>query len=66
MKLFQYAIIWHPNAKQVKDGEKSKLLVEITSVLAKDERSLLMQASMQIPKDYQEQLDQVEIAIRPF
>jgi hypothetical protein len=66
-KLFQYAIIWHPTEKQVKDdGTKSKLVKELTTILATDEKAVLMTASMNIPVEYKEQLDQVEIVVRPF
>ncbi len=67
MKLFQYAILWHPTEKQTKDdGAKSKVLVEVSTILAKDEKSATMSASTNIPAEYKEQLDQVEIACRPF
>ena len=67
MKLFQYAIIWHPTEKQIKeDGAKSKLIVPITTELAKDTRAVEMIAAMQIPLEYRGQLDQIEIASRPF
>jgi len=66
-KLFQYAIIWHPTEKQVKDeGTKSKLAKELTTILATDEKAVLMTASMNIPVEYKDQLDQVEIVVRPF
>lgn len=65
--LFQYAIIWHPTEKQTKeDGSKSKVLVEITTVLAKDISNAQMMAAMNIPGEYKNQIDQVEIACRPF
>ena len=66
-KLFQYAIIWHPTDKQVKDdGTKSKLVKAIDTILAADEKSVLMTAAMNIPTEYKDQLDQVEIVVRPF
>ena len=66
-KLFQYAIIWHPTEKQVKDDSaKSKLIKSLDTILATDEKAVLMTASMNIPLEYQEQLDQVEIVVRPF
>lgn len=66
-KLFQYAILWHPTEKQIKDeGAKSKVLVEPTSIIAVDQQSALMAASMNIPADKREELDQIEIAMRPF
>jgi hypothetical protein len=66
-KLFQYAIIWHPTEKQVKeDSTKSKLVKPLDTILAIDEKSVLMTAAMNIPTEYKEQLDQVEIVVRPF
>lgn len=66
MKLFQYAILWHPNKKEIEEGQKSKVLVEITTVLAQDAQKAGMMASMEIPMEYKSVLDQVEIAVRPF
>jgi len=66
-KLFQYAIIWHPTEKQVKDdGAKPKLVKSLDTILAADEKSVVMSASMNIPAEYKDQLDQVEIVVRPF
>lgn len=65
-KLFQYAVIWHPNEKEVKDGLTSKMLVELSTVLAKDQNELTMRAAMSIPNEYKEQLSQIEIVVRPF
>ena len=66
-KLFQYAILWHPTEKQIKDeGKKSIVLVELKTILANDERGASMAAAMEIPTDKRDQLEQIEIAIRPF
>lgn len=66
-KLFQYAVLWHPTEKQVKDDSaKSKLLVEPKTILATDQNSVNMTAAMEIPSEYKTQLDQIEIAVRPF
>ncbi len=66
-KLFQYAILWHPTEKQVKDeGGKSKVLVELETILAKDQESAAMAAAMEIPSDNKSELDQIEIVLRPF
>jgi hypothetical protein len=66
-KLFQYAILWHPTEKQVKDeGFKSKVLIEPKTILASDQNAAGMAAAMEIPSEYKGQLDQIEIAIRPF
>lgn len=66
-KLFQYAILWHPTEKQIKEeGLKSKLIVDLKTILASDQSSANMAAAMDVPNEYRETLDQVEIAIRPF
>ena len=65
--LFQYAILFHPTDKEIKDdGAKSKVLVTPTTILAVDESSARMAAAMEIPVDYKTKLDQVVIALRPF
>jgi len=66
-QLFQYAIILHPTEKQSKeDGLKSKVLVEPKMILAETQQSALMAASMEIPADKKDQLDQIEILMRLF
>lgn len=66
-KLFQYAILWHPTDKQVKeDGSKSKIIKELATIMAVDQNSANMSAAMEIPTEYKTELDQVEIAMRPF
>ena len=66
-KLFQYAVLWHPTEKQVKEeNAKSKLIVDLKTILANDQNSVNMTAAMEIPADYKTQLDQIEIAVRPF
>lgn len=66
MQLFQYAILWHPTEQQAKDGKKDTLAVDVTTVLAKDQRMAIMLAGRDIPDEYLEQIDQLEIAVRPF
>jgi len=65
-KLFNFAIIWHPDEKQSKEGEKSIIIKEPTLVLALNQHQVLVQAAMEIPNKYKDQLDQVEIVTRPF
>jgi len=66
-KLFQYAILWHPTDKQKKDdGAKPKVIVEIKTILAADQQGAMMAAAMEIPLEYKNQLDQIEVAARPF
>lgn len=65
--LFQYSVIFHPTEKEIKDdGAKSKVLVEIKTILAKDASAVQMTAAMEIPAEYKDKLDQIQIALRPF
>lgn len=66
MTLFQYAILWHPTKKQIEEGEKSKLVQPITDILATDVNQVNMLAAMSIPQEYKDQLEQIQIAVRPF
>ena len=65
-QIFEYAIIWHPSKEQDKNGEKAKILVEPTVVLSESEQNVTILASRQIPEDYLSQLNQIDIAVRPF
>ena len=70
-KLFEYAVLFHPKRSKKQEeeeaqGPKSTLLVDVTRILAKDEKVVGMLAVKQIPDSYSEKLDQVEIIVRPF
>lgn len=65
-KLFQYAIYWQPNEEQVKKSEKPKMLVEVKTVLSSDEKGAFVLASREIPEEYLNQLDQIQVVVRPF
>jgi hypothetical protein len=65
-KIYQYAVVWHPDEDQEKEGKKSEIIINPDYLLAKDERSALITLSRNIPEKYLDQLDQLEIAIRPF
>lgn len=65
-QLFQYAVLWHPTEKQAEEGQESKVLVPITTVLAETAGEVNMMASLQIPEDYRKALIQVEVAVVPF
>lgn len=66
-KLFQYAILWHPTEKQIKDdGATSKVIVDLKTILAIDQNKAAMAAAMEIPADKKSELDQIEIVLRPF
>ena len=71
-RLFEYAAIFHPKAKEKKvEGEtpetgKSILIVDVTRVLAGSDTEVGMLAARAIPQKYTDKLDQVEIIVRPF
>ncbi len=67
--LYEYAVIKHE--KLDADGEvveKAVLLVEPTTVLAKNEKSVGLQATKQIPDEElsDDNVDRIEVVIRPF
>ena len=59
-KLFQYAIILH------NEEGKSRVIKDHSTVLANDQHSASMMAVLEIPSDYRDQIDNIEMAIRPF
>lgn len=65
-KLFQYVILFHPNEKEEKEGQKSKIVKELTTILEKDEKTVSIKASREIPEEYLDKLDQVEVVIVNF
>jgi len=65
-KLFEYAAIFNPTAKEVKEGIKPEVVVKPTTVLAKNDKEVALVAARAIPESFSAKLDQVEIAFRPF
>ncbi len=64
--LYEYAVIWHPTKEQEEKGEKSKILTSPTTILAKDQATAQMYAVRGLTSDQASDLDQIQIAIRPF
>lgn len=65
-KLFEYAVIYYPDEEQRKNGEKAEVIVHPMTLLAKDAQTAQMKAVKSIPSSYDDRLDQIDIAIRPF
>lgn len=72
-KLFEYVIVFHPRRPKAakpgaedEDTGESKILIDLTRVIARDEKAVGMMAAKKIPDEYDSKLDQVEILIRPF
>lgn len=66
MKLFQYVIIFEPTDKEIKEGVKAKVVKDITNVLSAEEKNVAILAAREIPVEYLDKLEQINIAIRPF
>lgn len=70
MKLYEFAVIYNPlpTKEQQDRGEspKSVLAVDVTRVLANNDKEAQMLAARAIPTEYTDALDRVEIAVRPF
>lgn len=68
--LFEYVLIHHPRqTKEDRDAGTqpvSILLGDIRRVLAKDIGEVNIKAAREIPQEYLDKLDTVEIAVRPF
>lgn len=65
-KFYQTAVLWHPTKEQSAKGEKSKLVVEMKTILGTDDKSVGMTLIKSIPADFDNQLDQIEIVVKPF
>lgn len=66
-KIFEYAVIYHPPKKEKdEDTKKSVLVVDVARVLAVTEQEAVMLAARDIPTEYTDKLEFVEIVVRPF
>lgn len=66
-RLFQFAVLFHEKIeKNNKEEIKSKEIISIKTILAVDEKVAVLQIAKQIPDEYQDKLQDIEIVIRPF
>lgn len=67
-KLFQFAILYHEKIYHEGNREeiKSKTIVPIGTILAQDDKVAILQIAKQIPDEYSEKLQDIEILLRPF
>ena len=66
LKVFQSIILFHPTEEEIKKGEKSKVIKDLKTFLEKDEKTAAMKANFEIPEEYRDKLDQVEVIIVNF
>ncbi len=69
-KLYEYAVIHHPKAKKDVAGNeepvKSKIVTDVTRVLATSDQEVSILAARTIPEEYLDKIEQIEIVVRPF
>lgn len=70
MKLFEYVILHRQPERTDAQGnvtpERLTVVQDLKRTVAKDDRTALLAAAREIPAEYSDKLDRVEIAIRPF
>jgi hypothetical protein len=66
MKVFQYCVIYSPNEAAKKDGKKAELIVPVKTILANDIQQANLLVAREVPEEYLDRLDQIDVAIRPF
>lgn len=70
LRLFQYSVILHKytqtktNNGEMYDG--AEIIVDLTTVLAKNEKEVVFKATREVPEDKAGDPDNVEILVRPF
>ena len=64
--LYQYTVLWHPTKSQSEDGKSTKIITPLSTEMAKNDDSLFRKLLRNIPDKYSEELDQIDIVIRPF
>ena len=65
-KLYQYVAFLRPTEKEAKEGNIGKVIVDPTTILSVNEQSASIMASRAIPEEYINQIDRIEVAVRPF
>lgn len=70
-QIFEYAVLYHPPRKRNAEGEatehgRTKLIVDVTRIVAKDEAEATLLAARAIPEEYVDKLSECEVAVRPF
>lgn len=64
--LFEYAVVYNPNKDAEKAGKTAVILIQPTTILAKDAQEVNMRAVRAIPEQYADRLADIHIAVRPF
>lgn len=68
-KLFEYAVLYHPKPEKVDDEKVEKpsvIIVKPDWILARSDKEVAIKAARDIPTEYMDRLDLIEILVRPF
>lgn len=68
-KLFQFAVLFHEEWKvgeDMKTKVETKMIVEPKTILATDEKSATLKIAKELPEEYMDRLENIEILLRPF
>lgn len=65
-KLFEYALIYHPKKEKDEEQKPSELIGDVKHMIAATPEVVNMRAIREIPDEYAEKLEQIEVAVRPF
>jgi hypothetical protein len=69
-KLFQYVILYHPKPTKEQnernESPKSTVIVGPKNEVAVEEKHAAMIAAREIPAEYVDRMEDVEVVIRPF
>jgi len=67
-KPYQFMVLYHEKIQQENktDQIKTSIIVDLKTILATDEKVALLQIAKTIPDKYNDQLQDVEIVMRPF
>ena len=66
LKLFEYCALHQPSEEARKNGAKTTIVLPPQHILAKSEQHAQTLVCRMIPKEYEDRIDEVELAIRPF
>lgn len=71
-RVYQYMVLLHEfdkddtRAKSDPVYKDSKVIIDLKTVMAKSEKDLVFKITREIPEEYAQEPDNVEIIVRPF
>lgn len=65
-KLFMYVVVLNPTAKEQEDGIRPKVISKLEVMFADNDAQVRVKAAMDIPEEYRNKQEQIEILVRNF